>query len=135
VLAPAASQGRSRDEDLPAHPSWRQPTAAHLQHHKLTKDPGTRPRASLRCPELRHVLYKEPFNQKQDGIPLMTQTKFALKCPQCSSTKFNASTPNPGPDATVACAQCGTSIDLRAEKKRLEEQARAAMEERLRNQR
>ena len=64
----------------------------------------------------------------------MTQIKFTLKCPQCGSTKFKASGPKPGPDATVACAECGTSVNLAAEKKRLEDEARAAVEERLRNE-
>lgn len=62
----------------------------------------------------------------------MSQIKFTLKCPQCGSTKFKAASPNPGPSATVTCAQCGTTIDLAAEKKRLENEARAAAEERLR---
>jgi ribosomal protein S27AE len=64
----------------------------------------------------------------------MSQIKFTLKCPQCGSTKFKASTPKPGPGDTVTCIQCGSSIDLATEKKRLEDEARAAAEERLRNQ-
>jgi ribosomal protein S27AE len=62
----------------------------------------------------------------------MTQIKFTLKCPQCGSTRFKASTPKPGPDDPVTCAQCGTTVNLAAEKKRLENEARAAVEDRLR---
>ena len=64
----------------------------------------------------------------------MTQIKFTLKCPQCGSTRFKAATAKPGPDDPVTCAQCGTHIDIAAEKKRLEAEARAAVEERLRGQ-
>ena len=64
----------------------------------------------------------------------MTQMKFTLRCPQCGSTRFKASSPKPGPDDPVTCAQCGTRVDLAAEKKRLEQEARAAVEERLRDQ-
>jgi len=64
----------------------------------------------------------------------MTQMKFSLRCPQCDSTKFKASSPKPGPNDPVLCAQCSTTIDLAAEKKRLEQEARAAVEERLRPQ-
>ena len=63
----------------------------------------------------------------------MTKIQFTLKCPQCGSTKFKASTAKPGPADTITCAQCGTTIDLAAEKKRLEDEARAAVEERLRS--
>ena len=45
--------------------------------------------------------------------------------------KFKASTPKPG-DA-VTCAECGTSVNIAAEKKRLEAEAGAAVEEKLRN--
>ena len=65
----------------------------------------------------------------------MTQIKFTLKCPQCGSTKFKAATPKPGLGEAVICAVCGTSVNLGAEKKRLEDEARAAVEERLRDQR
>jgi ribosomal protein S27AE len=64
----------------------------------------------------------------------MTQIKFTLKCPQCGGTRFKATTQKPGPNDAVTCAQCGTSVDLAAEKKRLEQEARAAVEERLRDQ-
>jgi uncharacterized Zn finger protein len=64
----------------------------------------------------------------------MAQIKFTLKCPQCGGTRFKATTRQPGPNDPVTCAQCGTVLDLAAEKKRLEEQARAAAEERLRDQ-
>ncbi|PYP71142.1 MAG: hypothetical protein DMD36_04570 [Gemmatimonadetes bacterium] len=66
--------------------------------------------------------------------PSMAQIKFTLKCPQCGSTRFKATTRKPGPNDPVTCAQCGTVLDLAAEKKRLEEEARAAAEERLRDQ-
>jgi len=62
----------------------------------------------------------------------MTAIKYTLKCPSCGGTKFKAATPKPGPDDSITCAQCGTSINLAAEKKRLEDEARAAVEERLR---
>jgi ribosomal protein S27AE len=62
----------------------------------------------------------------------MTQVKFTLKCPQCGSTRFTAATAKPGPADTVTCAQCGTSVDLAAEKKRLETEARDAIEDRNR---
>ena len=65
----------------------------------------------------------------------MTQVKYTLSCPQCGSTKFTAASAKPGPNDTITCAQCGTSIDLVAEKKRLEREALAAVEERLRVQR
>ena len=51
----------------------------------------------------------------------MAQIKFTLKCPQCGSTRFKATTRKPGPNDPVTCAQCGTVLDLAAEKKRLEE--------------
>ena len=63
----------------------------------------------------------------------MTQIKFTLKCPQCGGTRFKAATAKPGPNDPVTCAECGTSIDLAAEKQRLESEARAAVEDRLRN--
>ena len=61
----------------------------------------------------------------------MSQIKYTLRCPQCGSAKFKASSPQPGPGDTVTCAQCGNAIDLGAEKKRLEAEATAAVEERL----
>jgi uncharacterized Zn finger protein (UPF0148 family) len=64
----------------------------------------------------------------------MTRIKYTLKCPQCGCTKFKAASAKPGPQDTVSCAQCGTSIDLARERKRLEQEARAAVEERLRAQ-
>ena len=64
----------------------------------------------------------------------MTQIKYTLTCPQCGCTKFKAASAKPGPQDAVSCAQCGTSIDLAKEKKRLEREARAAVEERLRAQ-
>lgn len=63
----------------------------------------------------------------------MTQIKFTLKCPQCGGTRFKAASAQPGPNDPVTCAQCGASLDLAAEKQRLEQEARAAVEERLRN--
>ena len=62
----------------------------------------------------------------------MTQIKVTLKCPQCGSTRFKATVLKPGPDDPVTCLQCGTTLNLAAEKKRLEDEARAAVEERLR---
>ena len=62
----------------------------------------------------------------------MTQIKYTLKCPQCGCTRFQGTSATPGPQGTVRCAQCGTSIDLAREKERLEHEARAAVEERLR---
>ena len=64
----------------------------------------------------------------------MNPMKITLRCPQCGSTRFKATSAKPGPDDPVTCAQCGSRIDLAAEKKRLEKEARAAVEERLRNQ-
>ena len=64
----------------------------------------------------------------------MTQIKFTLKCPQCGATRFKAASAKPGPNDPVTCAQCGTIVDLAAEKQRLEKEARAAAEERLRDQ-
>jgi len=63
----------------------------------------------------------------------MTQIKFSLKCPQCGSTRFKAATATPEPNTPVTCAQCGTIVDLAAEKQRLEKEARRAVEERLRD--
>src|SRR5437867_6914307 len=81
------------------------------------------------------------FFQAEDGIRDRTVTgvqtcalPISLKCPQCGSTRFKANTRKPGPNDPVTCAQCGTVLDLAAEKKRLEEEARAAAEERLRDQ-
>jgi len=62
----------------------------------------------------------------------MAEIKYTLKCPQCGSTKFKASSATPGPNDRVTCAQCGTGIDLGAEKKRLQKEAREAIEQRLR---
>jgi ribosomal protein S27AE len=64
----------------------------------------------------------------------VTQIKFTLKCPQCGGTRFKAATAQPGPNDPVTCAQCGTIVDLAAEKQRLEKEARRAVEERLRDQ-
>jgi ribosomal protein S27AE len=64
----------------------------------------------------------------------MTQMKFTLSCPKCGSTRFQANSPKPGPDDLVTCAQCGTCVDLAVEKRRLEQEAGAAVEERLRDQ-
>ena len=64
----------------------------------------------------------------------MTQIKFALKCPQCGSTRFKGAVPKPGPDDPVTCLQCGTTLNLAAEKKRLEDEARTAVEQRLRGE-
>ena len=69
---------------------------------------------------------------KRKGNP-MTQIKLTLKCPQCSGTRFKAATAKPGPNDPVTCAQCGTIVDLAAEKRRLEKEASRAVEERLRD--
>ncbi len=61
----------------------------------------------------------------------MTQIQYTLKCPQCGSTKFKATSAKPGPGDTVLCAQCGTAIDLAKEKARIEAEAKAAIEARL----
>ena len=45
-----------------------------------------------------------------------------------------ATVPKPGPNDPVTCVQCGTTLDLASEKKRLEDEARAAIEERLRGE-
>jgi ribosomal protein S27AE len=63
----------------------------------------------------------------------VTQIKVTLKCPQCGSTSFKAASAKPAPEGPVTCAQCGTSVDIAAEKKRLEQEAREAVEERLKN--
>jgi ribosomal protein S27AE len=64
----------------------------------------------------------------------MTQIKFTLKCPQCGGTRFKGATAKPGPNDPVTCVQCGTIVDLAAEKQRLEKEARRAVDERLRDQ-
>ncbi len=64
----------------------------------------------------------------------MTEIKYTLKCPQCGSTKFKATSAKPAPTDAVTCAQCGTAINLAAEKQRLEAEARAAVEQRLKGQ-
>jgi transcription initiation factor TFIIIB Brf1 subunit/transcription initiation factor TFIIB len=63
----------------------------------------------------------------------MAPIKFTLKCPNCGGTKFRASSPKPSPSDSVICAQCGTVVDLAAEKKRLEDEVRDAVEQRLRD--
>lgn len=63
----------------------------------------------------------------------MTQIKFALKCPVCGGTKFQAASAQPGPDDPLTCSACGKKIYLGKEKERLEKEARRAVEERLRN--
>ena len=63
----------------------------------------------------------------------MAQIKFTLKCPQCGSTKFKSSSGTPGPSDSVVCTQCGTTVNLATEKERLEKEARAAVEQRLRS--
>lgn len=63
----------------------------------------------------------------------MTQVKYTLKCPQCGGTRFKAASAKPGPTDPVTCTQCGTTVTLAEEKKRLEAEARTAVEERLKN--
>lgn len=60
----------------------------------------------------------------------MAQIKFTLKCPQCGGTRFKAASTKPD---SITCANCGTSLDLAEEKKRIENEARAAVEEKLRS--
>jgi len=64
----------------------------------------------------------------------MSQQKFTLQCPQCGGSRFRASSPKPSPDDPLTCSQCGATVVLREVKERLEREARAAVEERLRNQ-
>lgn len=61
------------------------------------------------------------------------QEKFTLRCPQCGGTRFKAPSPKPGPDDPLTCAGCGTTLRLGEEKARIEREARAAIEERLRD--
>jgi len=65
----------------------------------------------------------------------MTQIKFKLKlrCPQCGSTRFKAGSAKASPGAPLICAQCGARVDPAAEKKGLEAEVRAALQERLRD--
>jgi predicted Zn finger-like uncharacterized protein len=63
----------------------------------------------------------------------MSQIEYTLKCPQCGSTRIKATSAKPGPNDPVTCAQCGTTINLAEEKKRLEAEARIAVEERLKS--
>ncbi len=62
----------------------------------------------------------------------MTQIKFTLKCPICGGTKFQAARATPGSDDSITCSACGKKINLAVEKERLEQEARRAVEERLR---
>jgi len=64
----------------------------------------------------------------------MVQIKFTLKCPVCGGTKFQAANAKPSPDDPLTCSACGKKIYLGKEKKRLEAEARTAVEERLRSQ-
>jgi uncharacterized Zn finger protein len=62
----------------------------------------------------------------------VTTEKFTLRCSNCGSTKFRAATAKPGPDDPVTCAACGAVVRLGDLKARLEEEARKAVEDRLR---
>ena len=64
----------------------------------------------------------------------MPQEKFKLKCPQCGSTQFKAPSPKPGPDDPLICTACNTTITIGEMKVRIEREARAAIEERFRDQ-
>jgi len=64
----------------------------------------------------------------------MTTDKFTLKCTQCGGTKFKAASASPGPTDPLTCAHCGTIIQLGAVKARVEQEARAAIADRLRQQ-
>jgi uncharacterized Zn finger protein len=63
----------------------------------------------------------------------MTTEKFTLKCPQCGGTTFRAPTAKPGPDDPLTCAGCGTALSVGAVKARIEREAKAAIEDRLRD--
>ena len=64
----------------------------------------------------------------------MTTEKFTLKCTQCGGTKFTAASVTPGPNDPLTCAHCGTTIQLGAVKARIEQEARTAIADRLRDQ-
>jgi uncharacterized Zn finger protein (UPF0148 family) len=63
----------------------------------------------------------------------MTEVTITLRCPQCAATKFRAQSGAPSTAGAVVCAACGTVVDLAAEKRRLEQEARAKVEVRLRD--
>lgn len=62
----------------------------------------------------------------------MTEMKFTLQCPVCGGTKFQAPSKTPAPNDPITCSACGKKINLAEEKQRLEEEARRAIEQRLR---
>ena len=57
--------------------------------------------------------------------------QITLKCPNCGGTQFKASSPVPTQTDVITCSACGSTIDLVAEKKRLEKEARDAAGQRL----
>ena len=63
----------------------------------------------------------------------MSQIKFTLRCPKCANTKFKAQSGTATPSSVVVCSACGATVDLAAEKERLAQEARAAVEVRLRD--
>jgi len=64
----------------------------------------------------------------------MSTEKFTLKCTQCGGTKFKAASAPPRPNDPLTCTHCGTIIQLGAVKARIEQEARAAIADRLRHQ-
>ena len=64
----------------------------------------------------------------------MITDKFTLKCTQRGGTKFKAASVSPGSNDPLTCAHCGTIIQLGAVKARVEQEARAAIADRLRPQ-
>jgi ribosomal protein S27AE len=74
----------------------------------------------------RPFLIREALARLRDEGP-MTEIEFTLRCPQCGSNKFKASSAKPKPTDSVTCAQCGNTVNLAAEKKRLEDEAREAL--------
>lgn len=62
----------------------------------------------------------------------MTQEKLTFQCPACGDTRFKATSPQPGPNDPLTCANCGGTVRLGEIKANLEKEARAAIAERLR---
>jgi len=60
------------------------------------------------------------------------EIKLKLECPNCGGVQFKAASPKPGPKDPLTCAACGTIVRQDEVKARLEREARAAVEERLR---
>ena len=58
---------------------------------------------------------------------------FTLKCPQCGGTKFQATSPAPGPNDPLTCAHCGTVIEIGAVTKRIEQEVKTTVADRFRS--